>query len=150
MTFVINPYAFTNASAALDKAAVSQAFPASTFSTTSGSYTNLLNGSGGAAIQITGFQKGSGTRVMIAGGGQFTASSNITVTIGVNDGTSDSDIAPGNFNASTYGSVEGEIALTGLAAGTYTFTLRIKTGGGVQVNFDSNCSAFLRAWEVAA
>lgn len=133
------------ASAALDKAAVAQAFPGSTFSTSSTSYVDLLNGSGGAVISVS-LTKGTGTRVLIAVGMTYTNNAN-AVTLGVNDGTSDTDVCQRGGLSTAYPAVTGEILLSGLAAGTYTFTLRVKVSAGT-TNFDSNCSAFIRAWEV--
>lgn len=136
------------ASPALDKAAIATAFPSSTFSTSSATYTNLLNGSGGSAISVT-LQKGTGTQIWIGGAAHLTVGTSTQVVLGVNDGTTDYDLGQRAIDG-IYRTVAGDILISGLAAGTYTFTLRIKVPGVTSVDFDNACSAFIRAMEVAA
>lgn len=148
MTFVVNPYVFANPNAALDKAAVAQAFPGSSFTTTSATYVNLLNGSGGANIEVP-LSKGAGTQILLSVGIECSVSAAQAVTLGVSDGTTDYDIVVNAFTPT--GQIEGfsgERLISGLGTATYTFTLRVRIAGGATLTFGTTGSAYIRAWEV--
>lgn len=78
-----------------------------------------------ARIHVTCFQSVAGTAQ--------------SVTWGVGDGTTVSDAAFFFFNAiNTHHTVSGEVHLTTLAKGPYTFSLQWKSGTGVTNDLDTN------------
>lgn len=123
-------------------------FFASTFSVLSTSYVDFLDGSGGSVISVT-LTKGSNTDVLIRAGAAGIANSvtALTATLGVNDGTTDYDLARSHGNQSSYFTLAGMRVITGLPAGTYTFKLRVKSTGNTAL-FNGNVSACLTAIEL--
>lgn len=136
------------AAGAQDKAAVAQAFPASSFTTTSASYVNLLDGSGGSPITVT-LTKGAGTQILLSVGIQCSVSATQAVNLGANDGTTDYDIASTSFGVtSQIEGISGERMISGLSAGSHTFTLRVRIAGGATLTHGTSGSSYIRAWEV--
>lgn len=122
------------------------------FTTTSTSYVDLLNSSGGSTIAVT-ITKAAGTDLLISGfSGASVSAANETLFLGVNDGTTDYDL--GRIRLFSSGSprlnAAGTRLITGLGAGTYTLKLRVKTAGGSTITFQSTLSSFITVAEVAA
>lgn len=131
----------------MDYAWLTQAYPASTFNTSSSSFVNQLNGSGGSTITCTAV-KAAGTNLLVACGSsykEFTDLNNICV--GLNDGASDYEMGRSQMNSTNSRQCAGERLFTGLGAGSYTYTLRMKTGG-TRVDFTADDSAYIRIQEV--
>lgn len=125
------------------------AFFSSTFSTSSTSYVDLKDGSAGANVEVT-LTKGAGTDVLVMGDvGATQNSANATLTLGVNDGTSDHYLAEQRIFASQRMNCAGSVLISGLAAGTYTFKLRVKLDVANQCNFTTAVSASIMAMEVS-
>lgn len=134
-----------------EKSASTQAFPGSNFTTTSTAYVDLLNGAGGSIISVT-ITKGAGSAIWISAAMGCTHSANASVMrLGVNDGTTDYDVGASQGHSFSTGRphwVTGNILITGLGAGTYTFKLRVKVVVASTLTFATTKSAHLRATEI--
>jgi hypothetical protein len=125
------------------------AFPASTFSTSSLSYVDLLNGSGGAVISVS-ITKAAGTSLLVrASMSARQNAANATITLGVNDGTTDHYVAENRNFATCDVVLAGMTIISGLGAGTFTIKLRIKLDAANQCNFGVDHSAALMVMEIA-
>jgi hypothetical protein len=129
-----------------EKSATAQAFPASTFNTSSASNVDLLNGSGGPTITVQlGVQSGDAVWIQAAMSGSLSNNTSMFVCV-VSDGTTDYDVGEVN-PAGIYRCASGQYMITGLAPGLYTFKMRtrLNNGGGAQLTFGIRAAAFLRA-----
>lgn len=109
----------------------------SAFTFTSTSYTDLLNAAAGSTVSVSITKaQGASTNLIVHGTlsllGTATAD---TVTLAVHDGTTDSALARATVDSTPHVQMIGEIALTGLSAGSYTLKLRVKTAGGQTQTF---------------
>lgn len=126
-------------------------FVATGYNINSTSYTNLLVTSGGAAVTLAYTKVSAGTRMLIRGGALYdTTAANTTMTIGINDGTTDRDLGANRVFSSNsqFTFAEGSILISGLSAGSYTFTLRGKCSAANNITFSAQSSLFITAMEV--
>jgi hypothetical protein len=141
-----------DAAGVLDKMVSTTVFPSSPFSPISSTYVDVLNQNGGSAVQVS-ITKGAGTSLLVMASMSVSTgvTGNHTITLGVNDGTTDHDIARirAEGTATTLcRTAVGNVLITGLSAGSYTLTLRVKDAVGT-AGFGSNDSASLSVMEVA-
>ena len=123
--------------------------PSSSFTTNSVTYVDLLDATAGSAISVS-FTKASATSNVWAWGcaSGVATGADCVVTLGCNDGTTDRDLGRALTQTAYYGLATGGIIITGLAAGSYTFKLRVKVSGNT-FNFNTGaCSASLTVAEV--
>ena len=119
------------------------------FSTTSTSFVDLLSQIGGSTISIS-IVKASGSTNLLVLGSTACLGGPETVTLAVNDGTTDTNIAQNRTRTQCNTPVVGEVLVTGLAAGTYTMKLRVKTAAGSSVGWTLNAvSSSISVMEVA-
>lgn len=133
------------------KVASTTVFPPTTSAYTSASYADLLNGSGGSIISVSYTKLHADTGMLIRTGLSCRMNDIARhVHLGVNDGTTDHDIAVGWNNRIGIGKWHmGERVITGLAAGSYTFKMRVRLGSaGATLHFASSNTAFLSVAEV--
>lgn len=110
--------------------------PGSPATTGSATYVNLGTGTS-LAYTKDGAAAASNLLVFIAATAYRTVTNNSAITIGVNIGGVDTDVAFYTFNAlSDHRPVIGFNTITGLAAGAYTVQARVKTVSGT-FNFDT-------------
>lgn len=132
------------------KVASTTVFNTTTSSYSSTSYVDLLR-NGTTTISVTYDKLQSGTGMWVRGGfsGRAPTSGRI-VLLGVNDGTTDYDLAAARFfriGISKWAA--GERILTGIGTGSKTYKLRIKLeSGGVNIDFADSCSAYITVAEV--
>lgn len=111
--------------------AIYTALPGSTFSTSSATYVDVLDGTAGPPVAVT-FVKtsGSGIPLLVAVGASPIGIAGVTqaATLGINDGSTDSDVFENKLGgiATSGRTCCGEKIFPGLAAGSYTFTMRAK------------------------
>jgi hypothetical protein len=126
---------------------------ASSFTTSSTSYVDLLDGPGGAVIDVTIVKTGGAadSNILVQCGACCVQNATTAVvTLGIHDGTTTFDAGRAENYQTAYGLILGAKLFTGLAAGSYTFKIRVKLSAGNQVNFNANHSGFITAMEVAA
>jgi len=131
----------------LPNVGITQGFPSGTKTTTSSSYANV-DGTN-FDVQITKYSNDSD--ILIDVGLQLYATAVTSIAgIGVYDGTSDHDILPIVFNsANVFSFASGKIKISGLAVGTYTFTLRWKRDlGSGTITTTSDVKLYISAQEV--
>lgn len=109
---------------------------ATQFSTTSTSFVDLLSQNGGSTISIS-ITKSAGTNLLVIGSTACLGGPE-TVTLAVNDGTTDTNIAQARTRTQCNTPVVGEVLVTGLSAGTYTMKLRVKTAAGSSLGWTIN------------
>lgn len=133
-------------------AAATTVVPAGNFTWTSTTYTDLLNNAGGSTIAVTLTKaSGAGTNLVVRGSLSMLGSASAdTVTLGVHDGTTTHDLCESRGTNSPHRQCVGEIAITGLAAGSYTLKLRVKCATGNTQTFGSVNSASLVVMEINA
>lgn len=118
------------------------AFPSSNFSFTSSTNIDLLDATAGSAITV-GLTKASGSsKILVHANATGIASTTAgNPVLAVNDGTSDTDVGREVTTSNGYGNWLGEVLLTGLSAGAYTFKLRVRVPSGVNIGFNANASS---------
>lgn len=134
-------------------ASATTAAPGTSFTWTSTSYVDLLNAPAGSTISVTVTKaQGASTNLIVRGSlSLLGAATPDTVTLGVNDGTTDYALSRATTDNSPHVTMIGEAALTGLAAGSYTLKLRVKTVGGQTQTFGSGVNyAALAVMEINA
>lgn len=112
-----------------DKLVSTNLFPTGTFNINSSSYQNVLNQNGGSPMQVT-ITKGAGTSLLVLASMSIGDNSASVVTLGVNDGTTDYDLARIRTDGSAFNlarTAVGSRLISGLPAGSYTMTLRVKS-----------------------
>lgn len=129
------------------KLGTSVVFPASTFTITGATYSNMLDGSGGSTITQTYAKVRSDTSMLVSIGATLQYTGAGLVTLGVSDGLgTDYDVCT-FVGAATYRPINAQKLITGLAIQTLTFTARSKITAGT-ASFNTLCSGFLRVMEV--
>jgi hypothetical protein len=137
------------AAAALANVATNTVFPSSNFSTSSGTYVDLLDATAGSPITVSLTKASASSNVLIIGEVSCLATGgNGTMTLGVNDGTADTDICRADVESNVYNLLNGAVVLTGLGAGSYTFKLRVKRGANTFKFNTAACSATITAMEI--
>lgn len=117
---------------------------ATTNTTSSASYVDVTTGGVPITAVIT---KSAGTNVLVYGGIGVSTAGTPVVKLGVNDGTTDWDIACRAGNSTYETKTAGTTLITGLGAGTFTFTLRFKSNS-VSFGTGSSDNFFIHALEV--
>jgi collagen type VII alpha len=114
----------------------------SNFTTTSASYVDLLQAAAGSTITVALTKNSATSSIYITGYANLsnTGLANSAIMLGVNDGTTDRDIAAARAISAQVCPVGGILKITGLAAGAYTFKLRIKTTASTITYFTSGTS----------
>lgn len=118
------------------------------FTTSSASYVDLLDNAAGATYSVSFTKASAGTDVYVYGAASFVSNSgNCVAIIGVNDGTTDYDLGRSAATTGHYTNAGGMITISGLAAGAYTFKLRVKLTANT-INFNgTSCAAALTVEE---
>jgi hypothetical protein len=140
-----------SAASTFDKLSSITVLPTVTHTPGSASYVALKDGgSGGTPITVT-ITKAAGTSILIMASASIASTGGIAnPMLGVNDGSTNYDIAETQCDSTALmRMLTGSRRITGLAAGTYTFTLMLKVPGS-NGSFVANKSvAILTAMEVA-
>lgn len=124
----------------------------SNFSTTSSSYTDLLDEDTGEPVALEFTKQAAGTTLYIfasVGFGTGSTGSNRTFWVGINDGTSDHDLGrTRSIDNNAGNTVVGCIALTSQPAGLVTLTLRVRRVSSGTLVSGSAQNNMIFAWEV--
>ncbi len=121
----------------------------SVFSTTSTTYVDLLSSSGGSTIAVA-ITKGAGTSLLVRGSTACVEATTSTVTLGVNDGTNDTDLARQRIFTTANSPFSGERVIAGLGAGTFTLKLRVKVSAANSAQWTANSvSSSITVTEIA-
>lgn len=118
------------------------------FTTTSGSYVDLLDAAAGNTIQAS-ITKVAGTDLLVTcGTAAANSTANDTLILGVNDGTTDYDVSRNRtFPSGSAMNTTGSRLLTGLGAATYVMKLRVRTVAGSSMSWATSQSSFITVLE---
>jgi len=122
---------------------------AGTFTWTLSSYTNWLDAIAGNTCAAT-VTKSAGTDLLVEAYTEASiAVGNDFIYLGVSDGTTDYLLGTTRaFPSAGVLPIAGSVLITGLGAGSYTLTLRVKTSGARVATSESGCGAFIDVYEV--
>lgn len=122
-------------------------------STSSASFVDVTLSGVPVTISFTKVSASTEVLIFAAMNARYPGTSPTQISIGVNDGTTDYEVfaTGGGGNSTTVQTtVTGHKSLTGLAAGAYTFTLRMRSDGTNSWECSAGGSITLRALEVDA